>query len=62
MLRLIASWFSQPKSTRYKIAGQLRGYKDYVYALAMTRDGGFLASGGIVFHVLEIYRILTSDA
>ena len=46
MLRLIASLFSQPKSTRYKFVGQLRGLKDYVYVLALSHDGVFLASGG----------------
>ena len=46
MLCLISSLFSQPKSTRYKFAGQLCGLKDYVYMLAMTRDSVLLTSGG----------------
>ena len=46
MLRLISSLLSQPKSMRYKFAGQLHGLKDDVYMLAMTRDGVLLASGG----------------
>ena len=46
MLRLIASLFSQPKSTYYKFVGQLHGLKDYVYTLALSHDGVFLASGG----------------
>ena len=46
MLRLISSLFSQPKSTRYKFAGQLCRLKDYVYTLTMTRDGVLLTSGG----------------
>ena len=46
MLCLIASLFSQPKSMRYKFVGQLRGLKDYVYMLALSHDGVFLASGG----------------
>ena len=46
MLHLIASLFSQPKSMCYKFVGQLHRLKDYIYVLALSHDGVFLASGG----------------
>lgn len=49
MLNMIASFFSAistSRSTRYKFAGQMYGHKDYIYTLAMSQDGCFLACGG----------------
>ena len=57
MLNIITSFlcpFSTSRSTQYKFAGQIYGHTDYIYSLAMSQDGCFLACGGeLVFFELQ---------
>ena len=46
MLTSILSVFSTSRSIWYKFAGQIYRHTDYIYSLAMSQDGCFLACGG----------------
>jgi WD40 repeat protein len=40
-------------STRYKLAGQLKGHTESVHSVAMTKGGRILASGGEILSVFH---------
>jgi hypothetical protein len=43
------------KTTRYKLAGQMKGHTDSVHSIAITKGGKILASGGELS--IDIHRI-----
>jgi hypothetical protein len=45
--------FQLPWASRYKFAGRMVGHVDAIHALAVTRNGKYLASGGKPFPNVE---------
>jgi hypothetical protein len=56
MLQLL-HFLQKPWESRYRFAGRMVGHTDGIHAVAMTKKGNYLASGGKQPEILQVLEL-----